>query len=453
MPITVMFFLKLFFAKFTCAVCFLPIFVCLCLATNIFANGSAPPKQSKQPQQVELPSVPVIFKAEDIDPIVNYPIAYMRLFRTDATGKAEAIPFQVDEMNVYGDFVFNSDRPYDKANFIFDRLDELSLMSGDLGPRQAPTSWPHNNKPFRLYEVVTSLKSKHNTFYVGIFLKQAPPTSAKSYVEFSPHTATVESRQYRLSLNKSNYLAIEEVQFKLPDKNISLIDWSSFYLKLDFKYFLTFEEDQDTIDTKMSAWRAGPIRTVIRIDFVWKILKLKLNPGFFTEMSFFADSLHLPALIYAPFDNRKILNRGSEMYYGFALVENPQTLQIKTNMPRYLTPQRQQHNTLLQYWLGVYAPQYAVLVNMHSNNTLRANRFAPALFTFDRPAARLLRNKTNTPRRERVNVAVYFDLTRFPQGEQRLSLQSTFVQRKKGAPIQQPAQRQIYAYHINVIKL
>ena len=141
------------------------------------------------------------------------------------------------------------------------------------------------------------------------------------------------------------------------------------------------------------------------------------------------------------------------MYYGFALVENPQALRIETNMPRYLTPQRQQHNPLLQYWLGVYASEYAVLVNMRSNNILRANRFAPALFTFDRPAARLLRHKTDTPRRERVNVAVYFDLTRFPQGEQRLSLQSTFVNRKKGTPIQPPDQRQIYAHHINLVKL
>ena len=122
-------------------------------------------------------------------------------------------------------------------------------------------------------------------------------------------------------------------------------------------------------------------------------------------------------------------------------------------MPRYLAPQLQQHNPLLQYWLGVYAPEYAVLVNLHSNDALRANRFAPALFTFDRPAARLLHNKTDTPRRERVNVAVYFDLTRFPQGEQRLSLQSTFVKRKKGMPIQQPAQHKIYANLINVVKL
>jgi len=412
----------------------------------LLANGSAPPK-------LELPSVPMVFKAENIDPIVNYPIAYMRVFRTDPDGRAVAIPFQIDEMNVYGDFVFNTDRPYDQANHIFDRLDELTLMSGDLGVRKTPTRWPHDNKPFRLYEVVTSRRVAHNTFYVAIFLKKAPPRTSKTYVQFSPVTSTIETENYYLSLNKRNYLTIEEVLFRLSNKNISLIDWSSFYLKLDFKYFLTFEEDQDTIETKMSVWKAGPVRTVIRVDFVWKVLKLKLNPGFFTEMSFFADSLHLPALIHAPFDNRKILNRGSEMYYGFALVENPQALRIETNMPRYRTDQSKQHNALLRYWLGMHAPEYAVLVNMHSNASLRASSFAPTLFTTDRPAARLMRRKAGTPHNERVNVAVYFDLTRFPKGEQRLGLQSVFVNRKLSPAAQQQRTRQIYVHDINVIKL
>ena len=412
----------------------------------VLANGNAPPK-------VKLPSVPIVFKAEDIDPIVNYPVAYMRVYRATPDGKAVPIPFQIDEMNVYGDFVFNSNRPYDQANYIFDRLDELSLMSGDLGIRKTPTHWPQNNKPFRIYEVVTSRRDKHNTFYVGIFLKRAPPSTDKAYVQFSPVTSTIETANYRLSLNKRNYLAIDEVLFKLPNKSVSLIDWSSFYLKLDFKYFLTFEEDQDTIETKMSSWKAGPIRTVIRVDFVWKVLKLKLNPGFFTEMSFFADSLHLPALIYAPFDNRKILNRGSEMYYGFALVDNPQTLKIETNMPRYRTDQSKQHNALLRYWLGMQSPEYAVLVNMRSNAKLRANSFSPKLFTNARPSAHLIRRKANIPHNKRVNVAVYFDLTRFPKGEQRLGLQSVFVNRKLTPAAKEQRTRQIYPHDINVVKL
>lgn len=428
-----------------CTVCML-LFGLVAQTNTMFANGSAPPKFA-------LPSVPLVFKAEDIDPISNFPIAYMRVFRADHDGKAVAIPFQIDEMNIYGDFVFNSDRPYDQANHIFDRLDELSLMSGDLGVRKTPTRWPYDNKPFRLYEVVTSRRSERNTFYVAIFLKQAPPRTAQAYVQFSPVTSTIETKNYLLSLNKRNYLAIEEVLFRLPNKNISLIDWSSFYLKLDFKYFLTFEEDQDTIETKMSAWKAGPIRTVIRVDFIWKVLKLKLNPGFFTEMSFFADSLHLPALIYAPFDNRKVLNRGSEMYYGFALVENPQKLKIETNMPRYRTDQSRQHSALLRYWLGMHAPEYSVLVNMHSNAKLRANSFAPTLFTNDRPAARLVRHKSDKSHSERVNVAVYFDLTRFPKGEQRLGLQSVFVNRKLTPASRQQRTRQIYVHDINVIKL
>lgn len=407
------------------------------------ANGSAPPS-------IIEPSVPIVFKASDIDPIINYPIKFIRLFRTDDEGRAIAIPYQIDEMNIYGDFVFGTDRPYDRPNEVFDNLDELSLMSGDLGLRQKPTRWLHH-KPFRLYEVVTSRRGRYNTFYVGIFLKAPPPLSTRAYVSFDPQTSTIDTANYRLSLNRRNYLAINKVLFKFANKHVSLIDSSSFYLKLDFKYFLTFEEDQDSMETKMSAWKAGAIRTIIRVDFIWKLLKLKFNPGFFTEMSFFVDSLHLPALVYAPFDNKKILNHGSEMYYGFALVDNPQKLHIETNMPRYRATDR--HTSLLNYWLGVYAPEYAVLVNMQSNASLRANSFAPALFTANMPAAHLDRQKAKTKRRERVNVAVYFDLTRFSKGEQRLGLQSVFINRKQTPSKQQPHTRHVFINSINVVKL
>ena len=193
------------------------------------------------------------------------------------------------------------------------------------------------------------------------------------------------------------------------------------------------------------------MRTVVRVDLFGKTQNSN-SSGFFHEMSSLPTT-HLPALIYAPFDNRKILNRGSEMYYGFALVENPQKLRIETNMPRYRTNQSKQHNALLRYWLGVHAPEYAVLINMHSNAKLRANSFAPALFTVDRPAARLARRKVDIPHNERVNVAVYFDLTRFPKGEQRLGLQSVFVNRKLTPAAKEQRTRQIYVHDINVIKL
>lgn len=373
-------------------------------------------------------SIPLVLKAKNIDPIVNYPIEHLRVFKSSAKGEAIAIPFQIDELNRYGDFVFNTDRADDRGNKIFDHLDELAIMVGDLGLRVLPTVWPSGIKPFRLYQVVTSRVGGNDTFYVGVFLTaKKPELAAKSYVSFDPKTSTIETQRYRLLLNKRNYLAIDDVIFKFPSKNVSLIDWSSFYLKLDFKYFLTFEEDQHSIESRMSAFRSGAIRTIIRVDFVWRLLKLKLNPGFFTEMSFFAGSLHLPALVYTPFDNRKILNKGSEMYYGFALVDNPEALHVETNMPKYET--RQEHISLLRYWLGVYARNYAVLVNLHSNDMLRRNKFSPRLFTENKSAAGLRRGKDSS--RNRGNVALYFDLTRFAKGEQRLSFQSFFVNRKQ----------------------
>ena len=349
----------------------------------------------------------------------------MRLFKTDAEGRAIAIPFQIDETNRYGDYIFNTHLPHDQSNGIFDHKDELSLMSEDLGMRVAPTSWEHG-QPYLVYQVITNHPPPLNTFYVGLFAGGKQPYAKKRYVTYDRKNAVIDTSVYRMVLNSRNYLAIEDVVLKLqPNRKISLIDWSNFYLKLDFKYFLTFEEDHRSIDSKLRAFKSGAIRTILRVNFILNLMKLKINPGFFTEISFFANSLHLPAVIYSPFDHQKILRRGSKMYYGFALTENPNALNIKTNMPRYDDSMRLTQAPRLNYWLGMYAPAYTVLMDINSNYRLYRNKFSPFLHVQEVPSHLLQRNDRKNPAKQ-VNTAVFFDLTRLAKGEQKFSFQSYF---------------------------
>ena len=423
----------------------------LCLlfsASQALATGAkTPPPEQKTLTRL---SIPLVMKARDIDPIINYPLSQMRVFKSSPNKEAIPIPFQIDETNRYGDYIFNTSRPHDRGNGIFDRIDELSVMSGDFGSAIPPTKWGED-KPYLVYEVVTNAPAPNNTFYVALFAGKKQPYNTKKYVRFNPDTATIDTDIYRMALNKRNYLTIEDVVFKFKNKEITLIDWSSFYLKLDFKYFLNFEEDHNSINSKMAAYKSGSIRTILRIDFILQLLRLKINPGFFTEISFFANSLHLPAIIYSPFNHRKVLNNGSRMSYGFALTENPSKLDLQTNMPRYDGAMHKHKNSQLNYWLGVYAPQYTILIDINSSYRLRKNKFSPFFHVQNLPASKLSRNDRKDPNKQ-INTAVFFDLTRLTKGEQRFSFRSYFFNQKQSLPALSFSHNKVFVVDVRIVE-
>ena len=57
------------------------------------------------------------------------------MFATDSKGNAHQIPFQIDEINNYGDFVLNKGKRQNvkTGNQYFDGFDELSFMGEDVG--------------------------------------------------------------------------------------------------------------------------------------------------------------------------------------------------------------------------------------------------------------------------------------------------------------------------------
>ena len=68
------------------------------------------------------------------------------------------------------------------------------------------------------------------------------------------------------------------------------------------------------------------------VAFYYSFLRLNFEVGMYTEVSFFANSVVLPAVMYIPIDGSRFFNDGSGFYYGFALRDNPQDYQLETNL-------------------------------------------------------------------------------------------------------------------------
>lgn len=390
-------------------------------------------------------SAPIIISANQIRSANYELISNYRLFASSPSGEAIIIPFQIDEINATGDFVLDRGNPITKfqGNGIFDGIDELTFMGEDVGVVKIPTVWKFK-KPDKLIEIkyVTSKdKNKTGAVYLGIYTSSnPPPLSTKSYVKFNERTSTVSTDKFTYQFDTDNYLLSKFVSMKRGrSMNIPVINSSTFYLKGDLKYFLTFEINQKDIGSNLESYKLGPIRNIFRIHFHYTIFKLKFKLGMFTEVSIYSNAVYLPAILENPLSN-STLNYGSSFYYGFSLIDSPSTYNIETNFPKYvpysknskfLNAFRSSDNMQTKnYWLSISKEDRLLYMELDISEKMRSNKNYPSVYIEDIPGTKLVEERSNdsvaplgkTP----VNLAMNVDLYKFAQGFHRMSFQLYF---------------------------
>lgn len=394
-------------------------------------------------------TAPVVVTGTKVLSATHYPISMYRLYRTDTHGKALPIPFQIDEINQWGDYVLPDGGAITSAtgNGIFDAQDELAFMGEDVGPVQTPTEWD-GPRPTLVFEVRIRFQGKNpsgpneGAVYLAIFFQPPPEASVKKYVHFDPKEAEVVTSRYRYGFDPQNWLVARHVEMKaakadkqdVPPPWIPLLESTTFFMRADLRYFLTVEANHRSVDSKLEAYKIGPVRSIVRISFVYTFLKLNFELGMYTEVSFFSNAVFLPAVMYNPIDGRKALNRGSGFYYGMALRENPKDIKIETNMPDY------EKSSLFRafgskpeeqplYWLSATTPDKLLYVEIIPSLQMRASGAAPMLYREDLSGESVKKRRFDNPGelgKSPVNMALYFDLTRFTEGEHLMAFKLFF---------------------------
>lgn len=401
-----------------------------------------------------LHTAPIVIPGKLIGHITRFPIASYRLYRSSPSGKAEIIPFQIDEINDDSDYVLDqgSRITADTGNGVFDAQDELSFMGDDVGPVVEPTGWP-GTKP----QIVFELRVRHpsgnpmgptmGAVYVGIHFGSTPALSTKKYVVFNRSDALVHTSRYRYQFDQKNWLVARKVEVSRGKSNPpvydQVLDSTTFYLKGDLKYFITVEANHRSIESDLEAWKTGPIRTIVRVSFHYNLMKLKLELGMYTEISFFSNAVNLPAILYNPIDGRKSLNSGSGFYYGLALRDNPKDYTIETNMDPFSPPGTSTSGKLLEggkdllgklmgktqptsdtkglYWVSMQGKERSIFFEITPSPELQKTGMAPELYREEKNGDELKarsNDKVAHMGESPVNLGIWFDATKIGDGEQ-----------------------------------
>ncbi len=382
---------------------------------------------------------PIVVSARKIKAATRHPIAAYRLFKTLPGGATETIPFQIDEINAQGDYVLElGPQPnQNSGNGIFDSDDELSFMGNDVGSLDPPTKFegPTPDKWFR----ITFRNRKSNeagAVFLGIYgVAKPPPLNDRKYVVFSLNDQTITTSRYQYSFDSQNYLILREVRTNNLETQtrVPILKSSTFYMLADLKYFFTVEANHRSVNSRLEGYRSGPVRTIVRVDFVYRFLKLNFDVGMFTEVSFYSNSVELPAILYSPIDGEKTLNTGSHFYYGIALVDEPSSYKIDTNMMNFEAKPSMFNfsgpRLAPLYWLSLVRPDHTIYMEIQPSVNLQKRGVQPYFYSNNKKAAdfQSISNNDMLPLgKSPVNIGVSFDLTKFPEGENFMSIKMYF---------------------------
>jgi hypothetical protein len=172
-------------------------------------------------------------------------------------------------------------------------------------------------------------------------------------------------------------------------------------------------------------------------------MKLKLELGMYTEISFFSNAVNLPAILYNPIDGRKSLNSGSGFYYGLALRENPKEYNIETNMGAFSPSGSTASGKLLEggkdllgklmgkqqqagdgkglYWVSMQGKERSIFFEITPSPELQKTGMAPELYR-EEISGDELKSRNNDKVAQMgsspVNLGIWFDATKIGDGEQ-----------------------------------
>lgn len=401
------------------------------------------------PALASIHRAPIVIKAKDIKEVARYPLDSYRLFRTGSDGEAIPIPFQIDEVNELGDYVLDlGNKPnLETGSGYFDDEDELSFMGDDVGAIQVPKKWPGNNSPRILFELRfknpnTSGDQSGGHFrsegavYLGIYPRNPPPLAAKQYVVFSMDQHLIRTSRYEYHFDPKNYLVVDQINVRSADEGKNsrpIIRSSSFFMQADLRYFVTVRANHRSINSRLDAYKIGPIRSIVRVSFYYSFLRLNFEVGMYTEVSFFSNSVILPAVMYIPINGRRFFNDGSGFYYGFAFERSPDKYDLQTNIDRMMQREGRWFDFLRQrtprerhYWASVLGDEHMFYLSLNLSESMVAEGNLPAYYMESADWQELAKRDPAAilPLGESpVNLALYFDLTRFREGEHEIAFQ------------------------------
>jgi hypothetical protein len=283
-----------------------------------------------------------------------------------AGGTLQPIPFQIDERDARGRLAL-PDGPHpsrDESPGVFDDNDLLVFAARNLGDRAAVANAAE-------IQVTDPLTGASRWAYVR--LDAGAPPSTPGDVVYDPAARRIRARGYTLTLGRHVPTAFSFVDgHHAYERN--LLDRLKVRVTARVLWgLLRFHRNEDDVTTVPLAWKAGPVRVIVRSQLNVRLGYGLSPPKIVAEDFYTADTLESPIIVRLPFDLRYVFGdltvrifldfnglHGSRI---FAAGRQPEAIGCDEPAPA--------ENGVATNWFGVTGPEGTFVEALRVSPTLR----------------------------------------------------------------------------------
>ncbi|MCL4557440.1 MAG: hypothetical protein M1491_02190 [Deltaproteobacteria bacterium] len=278
---------------------------------------------------------PVVVPGADLAPFIGHAIGGLRLYRAEFRNHRQTvrpIPFQIDERDEYGDWVFDFDKHGDFVPFKRQSLapqDELVFMSKDAGERLAVkdasserdlftngasgrtglengTSAQHGAGVVEI-KLTDPLNDSNAYVYLAYFQDDPPALSPVHYVQYNPTTDRIDATLYDMGFSKKAPVSYD--YYVIPKaaggEGINIFD--RFKMRLDISTFLfNLHRDEDDFKSRLVGYIQGPVRVIRRVANSMDVVFGIQSSSVLSDSMYYYDYFQFPTIVNIPIDMRKL---------------------------------------------------------------------------------------------------------------------------------------------------
>jgi len=231
-------------------------------------------------------------------------IATLSLFSA-TSGQVKPIPFQIDEINAQGDWVLSSIPPalknsglkpeVDVDNGKLDANDQLVFMIKDSGDRLDKALYPKNALSVDEISLTDPVSGGKSWVYLCAFTSN-PPISDVSYIKYDITKDQVIAQSYVMGFAAKMPIAPGYVSVMGSPNLIDRMKIRVVAHILGIPYHI----NENQFVSKLSLYKAGPIRVIRRTKNAIKIFKIFQTPSAAVENVYYSNIASVPVRMTVP---------------------------------------------------------------------------------------------------------------------------------------------------------
>jgi len=275
-----------------------------------------------------------IFNVE-LDPQLTGDRDSLRVFVKDAgsPGVWRSQVVQLDPVSEDGRFLFFKDESWQENPI--EKFDRMTIATESFGaPRGKGEQLPCRGAV--VYQLEDKQAPGRYAYLTSCPDKSLAPArrSKADAVAYLRDASVLETKQYRYEFNLRNNMLFKSIHLNMPGGATKLIAADSdLLIKSDVKKFFTLRFDSGDIESYLEKTRPGPIGTLARVSFFLRVLFFKIRMSLTTDVTFYANSGHIPMMVHLPIEAPRHLNPGSGILYSWRLAPDVTFESSQARMP------------------------------------------------------------------------------------------------------------------------